>query len=167
MLGANKLDQKYSRCINIINEDLIKFNSYLNDKYHIPLLDADQDCTADGFVKIIHGEWDSWRFPNPEKRGVYFIFACNIKNVEDIALYIGKASFSSAIGARLYQHFSNKRNEKEYTMQVNDELVFKCEYIYSINLDAFGTYFFAPSLEEYMINEVGGKIQLLNTIGNV
>jgi hypothetical protein len=121
----------------------------------------DQKC-----VKIVHGDWNAFGFPNSGRRGVYFVFG-HEKNMSDKnGIYIGKASFSSSIGGRLYPKLHPYRSLSHFEMKGYFEETYILDYIASIDLDSVGIPFMAPALEEHLITALQNELNLLNGTGN-
>ena len=158
--------EKYLKEIDFINSEIIEFNKHLSANYQIPTFDLDSAFDEKQIVKVIHGDWNAFPFPNNATRGVYFVFGYERKENEKNGLYIGKASFGSATSARLYAHLHPHRNADKFTMNGYNEEVYVVEYIASIDLDKLNISFIAPALEEFLITSLCNKLNLINGIGN-
>ena len=152
--------------INAINQKIAGFNQHLDLKYHVPHLNAERMIEDKSCVQIVHGNWDGFCWPNPDKRGVYFIFGREKTVVDKNGLYIGKASFSSCMGARLDSHLRPHKNSEWFVMNGYSNEKYILDYMATINLDALDIGFLASGLEEYLITELKGSIKLINGTGN-
>lgn len=152
--------------INAINETIAGFNQYLNPNYHVPLLNAEQMIEDKSCVQVVHGNWDAFSWPNPDKRGVYFIFGREKTRIEMNGLYIGKASFSSSMGARLDSHLRPHKGSDLFLMNGYNNEKYILDYMATIDLDKLQIGFLASGLEEYLITELKSKIKLINGTGN-
>lgn len=156
----------YNKMIDIINQNISDFNKYLNPDYYIPLVDIEKIIDDSFFTCLTDKTWQELRFPNAEKKGVYFIFGYNSQNPTETSLYIGKASFTSTIGRRLASHLGKDRNSENYTMYDLAGNIHNLEYILSLDLESKGLDIFASSLEEFLIKSSKRDIHLLNGTGN-
>ncbi len=163
--ALNKLDA-YKPAIGIINSSIASFNTFLSAPYAVPILKFDTMIQEKRWVEVIHGNWDAFPFPTSEKRGVYFIFGHEKSMSDKTGLYIGKASLGSSIGRRLYSHLNPYRSETHFIREGYNNEVYVLDYMASIDLDTRGLPFMAPALEEYLISELGNKINLINGTGN-
>lgn len=160
----NEQFQRFLPQINAINQKIVAFNQYLNPTNKVPVFNFDQMIEEKNCVQVVHGKWVGWNFPNSEKRGVYFIFG-HEKTNEKNGLYIGKSSFSSAIGYRLGYWLRPYKNSDYFEMNYGNER-YILDFIASIDLDSLNLAFLAPSLEEYLISELKNSIKLINGTGN-
>ena len=163
--ALNKLDP-YKPAIEIINSSITSFNTFLSAPYAVAILKFDTMIQEKRWVEITHGNWDAFGFPTSEKRGVYFIFGHEKNMPEKNGLYIGKASFGSSIGKRLWRRLNRCRSESHFTMDGDNNERYILDYMASVDLDACGLLFMASALEEYLISELRNKINLINRIGN-
>ncbi len=163
--ALDKLDA-YKPAIEIINSSITSFNKFLSAPYAVPVLKFDTMIQEKRWVEVIHGNWDAFPFPTSEKRGVYFIFGHDETTPEKNGIYIGKASFGSSIGKRLWWRLNRCRRESHFTMGGNNKGRYILDYMASVDLDACGLPFMASALEEYLISELRNKIKLINGIGN-
>lgn len=124
----------------------------------------DNSSVQSDFIKVVHGEWNAFPFPNAQRRGVYFALG-KTQDTGELGLYIGKASFNSTIGKRLYSHLRAQANADFFTMKGANGIVFTIEYLASIDLDALNMHFMASSLEEYLIFNLTHKLPLINITG--
>ena len=152
--------------INAINKTITAFNRFLNPIYKIPVLNPDRMIEEKYCSEIKHGRWDDFDFPNAPKRGVYFIFGHDKANESTNGLYIGKASFSSAIGARLDHHLRPYKKSSCFEMNGNRGEKYVLDYMASIELESLNLVFMSPALEEYLISELRGQLKLMNGTGN-
>jgi hypothetical protein len=159
------MDEKYIEIVKVINELIGDFNKFLNTDFKINQFDLNEVNNKQYFTYLLKKQWDDFRFPNSEKRGVYFIIGYNSVLPENRAVYIGKSSFKHKIGKRFYSHLSRYRDAEQYVMTDKNGAEFFVEYIFSIDLETPGTEFLASSLEEFMILKAKDKIHLLNRVG--
>jgi hypothetical protein len=148
-----------------INQSIAAFNKHLAESYRIPEIDTSTGIDEKNIVKILHGRWDDFQFPNSDSRGVYFIFGRHREQQAKNGVYIGKASFGSAIGKRLYSWLHPHRSSEHFIMNYGQD-TYLLDYIASINLDRLAIPFMASSLEEYLISSLSGRLNLLNGTGN-
>lgn len=97
-------------------------------------------------------DWDN-TYPNADSAGVYLFL-----NEEGNLLYVGKASCNSNLGARLGAYFKYGP-DKNY--EIKNKYYSEVRKILTIPLPA-GHEFEAGAIEEYLINELSPK---LNVIG--
>ena len=147
-----------------INKKVNSFNSYLNPAYKVPILETDFNNTS-FYTDLVNIKWKDQHWPNAEDAGVYFIFGKNCITVEP-GVYIGKASFDSAIGYRVWTWLAKDKEEGNYTMNDKDGKMYKLEYITTISTTTLKAPFLAPSLEEYLRTNLKNEILLLNSTGN-
>ena len=157
---------RYKTAIEMINSSITSFNKFLSTSYLIPIFKFDTMIKEKRWVEIIHGNWDAFSFPTGEKRGVYFIFGYEINTPKKNGLYIGKASFNSSIGKRLWSHFNPYRSDSHFIMNGYNNERYILDYMASIDLDTCGLPFMASALEEYLISELRNRINLINGTGN-
>ena len=160
------MDKRFLPEINAIKEKIVAFNQYLNPKYKLPVFDFDRMIEQKQCIKIVHGNYKAFGFPNSAKRGVYFIFGHEKTNEAKNGLYIGKASFRSAIGKRLYTRFTHNRESGFFEMNGYHNERYVLDYMASIDLDSLNMAFLATALEEYLISELKKSLNLLNGTGN-
>ena len=132
------MNQRYLKDISAINRAIDSFNSYLKPDFYIPTFDLNTAIEKTNIVKIIHGDWDGFPFPNNGTRGVYFVFGHEKTNMEKNGLYIGKASFRSTTSGRLYARLHPHRTKEYFSMDGYNEEVYILDYMASVNLDAIG-----------------------------
>jgi hypothetical protein len=159
------MHKDYIYMIEVINDILNDFNKFLDPKYFIPLFDLSKVNDNFYFTSLSNQPWDDLRFPNGDKRGVYFLLGSDPDNLTNKSMYIGKASFSSTIGRRLYCHLSKDRNNNGYFMNDNFGKTHILDYIFTIDLEACAPVMIS-SLEEFLIRNSRNKLYLLNGIGN-
>lgn len=155
---------KYYPYIKSINKGLVEFSKYLNSDYHIPSIEyklIDQKNCWD----LTRTAWQDAIFPNGSCTGVYFIFGRKKSEDNVLGVYIGKASYNSAIGKRLYFHLSNsERENKIYPMKDKQGIDFLLELVVTIPMDDI--YFLAPALEEFLIYKLqSDEVYLINAVG--
>jgi hypothetical protein len=160
------MNPRYFPEVAAINQRIPGFNQYLNPAYQVPLLNVDRMIEEKSGVQIVLGNGDAFCWPNPDKRGVYFIFGREKTNVAKNGLYIGKASLSSQIGARLDYRLRPHKNSEWFEMRGYNNENYILDYIATINLDAISIGFMAWALEEYLITELKNSINLINGTGN-
>jgi hypothetical protein len=149
-----------------LNAGIESFNQYLSPSCQIPTFDPETMTRDLHCSEIVHGDWNAFKFPNSEKRGVYFLFGHERTMEEKNGLYIGKSSFDSAMGHRLYTHLHPHRSETHFTMGYGSE-VYVLDCIASIDLDTPGLEFLASALEEFLIVNLRSKLNLMNGTGNI
>lgn len=152
--------------INTINQSIIEFNQYLNPIYKVPIFNFDRMIEEKHCIEILHGNWDAFGFPNSNKRGVYFVFGHEKINNTKNGMYIGKASFSSAIGYRLDSRLRPGKNSDCFEMNGYHNEKYILDYMASIDLDSLNLAFLASALEEYLITELKSSLNLINGTGN-
>jgi hypothetical protein len=157
--------KKYESLIPIINNALDEFSKYLDPKHKMRLLtELDlQDSKICWDMTTIG--WNDIPFPNGESRGVYIICGKKKANEDFLGAYVGKASHQSKIGRRLYVHLHNKeRGDKIFPMRDKSGEEFLLEYVITIPMT--GMPFFAPALEEFLMDELQkNNIYLINAVG--
>ncbi len=161
----NEMNPRFLEDLREINEGIEAFNRFLNSSCQIPTFDSETMTQDLHCSEIIHGDWNAFRFPNSEKRGVYFLFGHERTTLEKNGLYIGKSSFGSAMGHRLYTHLHPHRAQSHFTMGYGSE-VYILDFIASVDLDTPGLVFLAPALEEFLIVNLRSKLNLMNGTGN-
>ena len=159
------MDDRFLIYVAAINAKISDFNQYMNHECQIPPLHPERIEEEKNGVKIRHGNWHDWQFPNSEKRGVYFIFGWKASTPSENGLYIGKASFESRIGKRLASWLEPYKYSERYEMNGHGEQ-YVLDYILTIDLDQLKAGFMASSLEEYLITKLSGEVNLLNGTGN-
>jgi hypothetical protein len=152
--------------INAINQAILAFNKYLSPTYQLPEFDLDRMIEDKNCIEIKHRNWDAFGFPNSRKRGVYFVFGHEKTNETKNGLYIGKASFGSAIGKRLYAHLIHYKDSEFFEMNGYHNEKYILDYMASVELDSRNIVFLATALEEYLISELRNSLNLLNGTGN-
>ena len=159
------MQKEYVQMVETINKIIIEFNKILDPKFKIPDLDLNKVYDNSCFTCLKNTTWNDLKFPNSEKKGIYFLVGYDSQNIDKKVMYIGKASFNSKIGRRLYNHLTNDRNNSQYTMNAKGHIHI-LDYIFSIDLETTGLESISSSLEEYLILNSKDKINLLNGIGN-
>lgn len=156
--------KKYIDIIHTINLGLTEFSDYLNPKYKIAPLSVDI-TDSKFYLDLTFLSWEDGRFPNSGNAGVYFMLARKEDDINNLGLYIGKASHNSFIGARLYSHlFQPKKADKIYPITDKKGQKFYIECVTSIAMDDI--HFLAPALEEFLIYFLQNKkIHIINSIG--
>ena len=147
-----------------INLRIANFNKYMSPKHPIKIIDVAQIDDANVFVKVIHNNWDSFSWPNPNSRGIYILFSHNYETKKIDSLYIGKAMFTSTIGKRLYTHLMNNKKDTDFLMKDKNGLDYRIDCIYSIPIDDMS--FISSAVEAYLIENLSGDVNLLNAVGN-
>lgn len=160
------MNAEYLKMIEIINSRISKFNEFLIPSRQLPMIDKDKINDNSYFTKLTEISWLDLRFPNAEKRGIYFIFGYDAKDQSRRAMYIGKASFSSSIGKRLYAHLKKDSYNENYTMNDLNGNVHHLEYVFGLDLESVGLNIFSSAIEEFLIQNVKSEIYLLNGTGN-
>jgi hypothetical protein len=151
--------------VEAINQSIAAFNQHLAGSYQIPGIDTTTGMEEKDIVEILHGRWDDFQFPNSDSRGVYFVFGRHREQQTTNGVYIGKASFRSAIGRRLYSWLHPHRSSEHFIMNYGQD-TYILDYIASINMDRLAMPFMASALEEYLISSLSGRLNLLNGTGN-
>jgi hypothetical protein len=157
--------KQYKSEVEALNQSITSFNEHLVAHYLIPEIDISTGIDEKNIVEILHGRWDDFRFPNSESRGVYFVFGRHRDEPTKSGVYIGKSSFDSAIGRRLYAWLHPHRSNQHFVMKYGQD-TYILDYIISINLDKLEIPFMASALEEYLITSLTGRLNLLNGTGN-
>jgi|SRR5882724_3109997 len=160
-----KINSRFSSEIAAINQKIAEFNEHLNPKCQVPLLNADTMIKDGCCVQILHGNWDGFCWPNPTKRGGYFIFGRE-RTADKNGLYIGKASFDSQIGNRLDARLRPYKNSESFEMNGYDNERYILDYMVTIDLDCLDVGFFSPALEEFLITQLRNNLNLINGTGN-
>jgi hypothetical protein len=156
----------YQELIGKINMKISEFSQFLNPKYVIPLLGIDKFDDKDHFCNLTTTKWEDQKWPNSWNTGVYFLFGRKIEDGKTVGVYIGKSSFKSAMGHRIYTHLNSQyRVENKYFMQrLNDR--YSLEFLATIPLGTLDIGFLSPALEEFMITKLSSEVNLLNGTGN-
>ena len=95
---------------------------------------------------LIH-DWDADKpWPNAEHQGVYAIFCEEME-----LLYVGKASLSSSLGARLASYFVKNLNGPGAAIRSGHSWTRTPGYVFTAKVNKAWE---APSLEEYLITEL-------------
>lgn len=152
--------------IEAINQTIGSFNGYLSPTYRVPTFLFDRMIEHKHCVEILHGNWDGFPFPDGGQRGVYFIFGHEKTDEAKNGLYVGKASFGSAIGKRLYSRLKPCKDKDRFEMNRYRNETYVLDYMASIDLDSLKIGFLAAALEEYLISELKKAVNLLNGTGN-
>lgn len=157
---------KYIQELNAINGKIAEFNEYLLPKFRAPIFELGSAFENKHIVKVVHGDWNAFPFPNNGTRGVYFIFGYEQTKNEKNGLYIGKSSFNSSTSSRLYAHLHPSRAQDFFTFKGYHDENYIVEYMASIDLDILNTAFLSSALEEFLITSLQSKLNLLNGTGN-
>ncbi|MEO7100810.1 MAG: hypothetical protein ABI162_15720 [Luteolibacter sp.] len=155
----------YKSEVEAINQSITTFNKCLAGSCLIPEIDTFSGIEEKNIVEILHRRWDDFPFPNSDSRGVYFIFGRHREQQARNGVYIGKASFGSAIGRRLYSWLHPHRSSEHFIMNYGQD-TYILDYIASISLDKLAIPFMASALEEYLISSLSSRLNLLNGTGN-
>ncbi len=158
------MNEKYLEMIKIINKSITSFSKNLSPSIKIDKLGKDVD-NKKKYTNIVNTPSGEQLWPNSNEAGVYFLFGKN-KTTGEAGLYIGKASLSSKIGNRLWVHLKPHRDSNHYYMNDNNGKQFILELVSSISLEKINKIFLGPSMEEFLIEDLKGKICLLNAKGN-
>ncbi|MBM3435839.1 MAG: hypothetical protein FJY07_06450 [Bacteroidetes bacterium] len=147
-----------SNIINLLESAIEQFSKFLSSDLSNWLLIAYNNREIFDLSKE---EWKSMKFPGTS--GVYLIFGNSDKL--DNAIYIGKASYTSTIGYRLDYHLNNPaRNLKKYPMLDKQGRLIMMDKVITISMVDY--WFFAPALEEFLINYMhDNNVPLINIIG--
>jgi hypothetical protein len=160
------MNARYLNEVQEINKVIKSFNEYLGPTHRLPEFNFDTMLAQKHCIEVVHGDWNAFGFPNSEKRGVYFIFAHEQTAQQKNGLYIGKASFGSAIGRRLYAHLHPSRSQTAFTMKGYHNEVYVLDYMASIDLDSCSLPFMSSSFEEFAISKLSTVLNLINGTGN-
>ena len=160
------MNPRHLENLSELNAGIESFNQYLSPSCQIPTFDPETMTRDLHCSEIVHGDWNAFIFPNSEKRGVYFLFGHERTMEEKNGVYIGKSSFDSAMGHRLYNHLHRHRSETHFTMSYGSE-VYVLDCIASIDLDTPGLEVLASALEEFLIVNLRSKLNLMNGTGNI
>ncbi len=161
------MNTRFKPEVDAINASIAVFNQFLHPSHIVPTFQFDTMLGDKHCIEVVHGNWNAFGFPSSERRGVYFIFGHEKTTPAKNGLYIGKASFGSSIGRRLYSHFHPYRSQSHFLMNGYHDERYVLDYMAAINLDACGLPFMASALEEYLIADVGRRsINLINGTGN-
>jgi hypothetical protein len=160
------MNSDYINMVEIVNKNITRFNELLASSNPIPLIEQDKVYDDKYFTKLTETTWFELRFPNAEKKGIYLIFGYDSKDFSKKSMYIGKASFSSSIGKRLYNHLIKDKDNDNYTMYDLSGNIHNLEYVFGLDLETRGLDIFSSSLEEFLIRNVKYDIALLNGTGN-
>lgn len=159
---------KYIPIIQKINESIDKFNESLTESFRVNKLDSTYIGNKDLFLDLRNKSWGDYSFPTcREQGGVYFYFGFDKDDPNLKKLYIGKATYGSTIGKRLWTHFYPMKQEK-----LNNTLYYTkgntcIELITGIAFDSFENLFLASALEEFLITRLNNEdFTLINLIGN-
>jgi hypothetical protein len=106
----------HNATFDLINNAIEQFNACLATSNRIPTFSFHENETTSSIVKVVHGDWNAFPFPNNGTRGVYFILGRERANPNKIGLYIGKASFGSTTSNRLYKHLYPSRVSEFFTI---------------------------------------------------
>ena len=158
--------EKYKPIIKAINHSIRGFSVLLNQELGIPIFNKQRLSNNEYCWDLTKKSWDEVIFPSDESKGVYIILGTS--SVENkIGAYIGKASYKSRIGNRLYSHLSyGKRKEKYYPLYDKDGKKFYMELVMTIPLEK-QLVWFPAALEEYLIHKLQKKnVHLLNAVGH-
>ncbi len=145
------------------------FNTFLQKEYFVESLEEVNLNDINKYSQLYNQSlyrWNKVAWPNSDTGGVYFLFAYEKNNRSNTAVYIGKASFSSSIGNRLYSHLNDFKREEHYLIWDGDGKEYVIELISSIDLDKRNRTFLASALEEFLITKMPKEINLINVTGN-
>ncbi len=163
--------EKYNCIIMHLKEGFGLFASHLNIEQ---CSDLPTDAMFDTY-NLSANSWDltavDWKdgaFPNSGEAGVYFLLTSAKEDSLSLAVYVGKASFNSFIGSRLYSHLYNPEKEnRKYPVHDRYGNEYNVELIISIPFKE-GLEFLAPACEEFMIKHLQSKnVSLLNSVGKL
>ena len=158
---------EYKNMIEIVNKNISKFNEFFIPEKQVPTIDLSRINDNEYFTEL-NVPWLELVFPNAPKKGVYFIFGYDPEDRASKVMYIGKASFSSSIGGRLYAHLLKDKDNPNFTMNGINGRAYNLEYVFGLDLefDDMGMEIFASALEEFLILNVKNEILLLKGTGN-
>ena len=66
------MDKDYIYIVETIIEILVDFNKFLEPKHYIPVFDISGLDDNSLFTRLNIQSWDDLRFPNSEKRGLFY-----------------------------------------------------------------------------------------------
>lgn len=156
--------EDYKLIIEKINQKIENFSTFLNPKYALPQFNESRLLNPIFSWKLKEVGWHDTMFPGDESPGVYFIFGRSIDNIDDIGVYVGKASFNNIIGKRLYSHLYHGKDDMNYTMKDKNGNTFLLDFVTTIPMQESS--FFATALEEFLISSMQDEnIYLLNAVG--
>ena len=157
---------KYIELIKNVNHAITKFNTFLAENGQIEPLKETELANKKYFTNLVTTSWDDQLWINSDKSGVYFLMGYNMANPNELGLYIGKASLTSAIGYRIHKHLFDYRNEEHYFKSDGNESEFVLELMSSVTFEDLDMIFMTPALEEFLIGELKDSIHLINKTGN-
>ena len=154
----------YNSIISIVNTNIGNFSNFFKPEHAIPLIDETKLIDPKYCWNLKEVGWNETMFPGDESPGVYLIFGRKRDNKNILGVYIGKASYKSLIGNRLYSHLKHGKDDKNYSMKDKTGNEFYLDFVATIPMKA--NCFFATSLEEYLIQTLQDEeINLLNVVG--
>ena len=153
----------YREYIFLINKAVEDFSNLLKPEYQLPKIDDEKINNPKISWNLLQVGWNDTMFPGDESPGVYLIFGKNtITN--QIGIYIGKSSYKSLIGNRLYQHLNKGKVDRNYIMTNKSKEEFKMEFVTTVPMKNFP--FLSSALEEFLIDQLQEQnIHLLNSVG--
>lgn len=148
------IKQRYSTVIRDVNNYVQKFNSEL--KNHTVEME---------FLFDLEGlTWEDLNLDLANYRGVYILLGTD-DVTNEVVIYIGKASWNSSIGKRIYDHFRRSHEKEGNPKYSYENEPCTIEYVYGINFSKENITYMAPALEEYLITNMPPKM-LLNNLKN-
>jgi hypothetical protein len=154
----------YRELILIINKKVEDFSNFLKPEYQLPIFEEEKLNNPKISWNLIEVGWNDTMFPGDESPGVYFIFGKKQNDNSKVAVYVGKSSYSSIIGKRLYSHLLHGKNDRNYLMKDNLGNSYNLEFVLTIPMKNYP--FLASALEEFLIDQLQHQnIHLLNSIG--
>ena len=156
---------KYHSISRQINAEIERFNALLA-KFKFSMLDASSPGSC---LVVANNPWKSLNLglcPSGDCPGVYVLCACQKDNPTSLAAYVGKASgqnISREVGQKLGS--SPQRAEGIYTMSGRSGQTFIIEVVVAVGVREAPMRFLASALEEFIIDGVQGRINLLNGTG--
>src|SRR5208283_5497809 len=159
------MNNQYIEMIKAINVGIHAFNRHLSSVHRVPTFDLRRVDDKTYVSRVVHKDWDAFKWINPEDRRVYFIFGHDANKKSEKGLYVGKASYSSTIGRRLWVHFNRHRYDDYFEMNNATGRPYRLQYSTSISLDKVGLGFMASALEEFLLGALKNKLHLLNGTG--
>ena len=161
--------ENYQKLISEIKKSIEVFNAFLKEEIHLTNIPDYLGNDPYYYLDVTNLKWGDYQFPRGcEKPGVYIYAGFDENEPNKIYAYIGKASYNSVIGKRLWHHFYNRLKQK-IVNGTNYYFEGTCliQFIAVIPIENSNSVFLASAIEEFLILELKNKnISLLNYIGN-
>ncbi len=101
--------------------------------------------------------WNQVLIPNANRRGIYFLFCYNEKEILKNKVFV-EQSIETSIGKSINEIIQKLRREKTYTIKNTDWVV---EYIASIPLKKEDTFYFDKPIKDYFKLSIGKERLIL------